>query len=95
MPSFLSDWSLTTCDDTAPRSGILGSNGAMTAGDGRTIELRIRISRRGGESARCSGSRARVQPRNFFLRTPPSTTLSTSNAISLQPKRTAPFALRR
>jgi transposase-like protein len=31
----------------------------------------------------------------LFPRTPPSTTLSTSNAISLQPKRTAPFALRR
>jgi transposase-like protein len=42
-----------------------------------------------------SGSRHRVQPRNFFPRTPPFTTLSTSNAISLQPKRTAPFALRR
>src|SRR5271165_3885836 len=45
--------------------------------------------------ARCSGSRARVQPRNFFPPAPPSTTLSTSNAISLQPKRTARFALRR
>src|SRR5271167_777743 len=66
MPSFLSDWSPTTCYHIAPRSGILGSNGAMNAVDGRTIELRIRISRRGGESARCSGSRARVQPRNFF-----------------------------
>jgi hypothetical protein len=30
----------------------------MSAGDGGTIELRIRISRRGGGSARCSGSRA-------------------------------------
>ena len=39
--------------------------------------------------------RARVQPRNFFPRTPPSTTLSTSDAISLQPRRTARFALRR
>ena len=54
-----------------------------------------RISRRDGGSARCSGSRARVQRRNFFPRTPPSTTLSTSNAISLRPKRTARFALRR
>jgi putative transposase len=35
MPSFLSDWSPTTC--------------GHTASDGRTIELRIRISRRGGE----------------------------------------------
>ncbi len=29
----------------------VGSNGGMSAGDGRTIELRIRISRRGGGSA--------------------------------------------
>ncbi len=43
----------------------------------------------------CSGSRARVQPRNFFPHTPPSTTRSTPNAISSQPKRTACFALRR
>jgi hypothetical protein len=90
---FLSDWSPTTRDHTASRSGILGSNGAMSVGDGRTIEPRIRFSRRGGGSARCSGSRARVQPRNFFPRTPPSTTFLTSNGISLQPKRTAPFAL--
>ena len=38
------------------------------------LELRIRISRRGGGSVRCSGSRARVQPRDFFPPTPPSTT---------------------
>ena len=73
----------------------LGIERHMSAGDGRTTELRIRISRRGGGSARCSGSRARVQPRNFFPHTPPSTIPSTSNAISLQPKRTACFALRR
>jgi putative transposase len=36
-----------------------------------------------------------VRPRNFFPRTPPSTTPSTSNVISPQPKRTARFALRR
>jgi predicted patatin/cPLA2 family phospholipase len=36
---------------TAPRSGSLGSNAAMSAGDGGTIELRIRISRRRGGSA--------------------------------------------
>ena len=95
MPLFLSGWSPTTCDHTAPRSGSLGSNASMSAGDGRTTELRIRISRRGGGSARCSGSRARVEPRNFFPHTPPSTIPSTSNAISPQPKRTACFALRR
>src|SRR5208337_2919462 len=42
---------------------------------------------------RCSGSRARVQPRNFFPHTPPSTTTSTSNAISSPPKRTAHFGV--
>jgi transposase-like protein len=94
-PGLLSGWSPTTCDHTAPRSGSLGSNAGMSAGDGRTIELRIRISRRGGGSARCSGSRARAQPRNFFPHTPPSTTPSTSNAISSQPTRTARFAPRR
>ena len=67
-------------------------NPGMSGGDGRTIELRIRISRRGGGSARCSGSRARVQPRNFFLPTPPSTTPSTSNATSSQPN--APWSSR-
>src|SRR5208283_3969903 len=50
--------SLTTCDHIAQRSGILGSNGTMSAGDRRTTEPRIRISRRGGGNARCSGSRA-------------------------------------
>src|SRR5271157_612677 len=52
MPSLLSGWSPTTCDHTPPRLESLGSNAGMSAGDGRTIELRIRISRRGGESAR-------------------------------------------
>ena len=51
------------------------------------------ISRRGGGSARCSGSRARVQPRNSCQRMPRFTTSSTSNVISLQPKRTVRFAL--
>src|SRR5208337_222333 len=48
------------------REGAVGSNAGTSAGFGRTIEPRIHISRRGGGSARCSGSRARVQPRNFF-----------------------------
>ena len=93
MPSSPSDWSQTICDHTAPRSETLGSNAGMNAGDGRTIERRIRINRRGGGSARCSGSRARVQPRNSCQRMPPSTTSPTSNVISLQPERTARFAL--
>jgi hypothetical protein len=61
--------------------------------DGRTIELRIRMSRRGGGNARCSGSRARGQPRNFFPPTPPSTTPSTLNVTSSPPPPTACFAL--
>ena len=56
---------------------------------------RICISRRGGGSARCSGSRVRVRPRNFFPHTPQSTTPLTCNAISPQLKRTARFAPRR
>src|SRR5580704_7941172 len=63
---FLSDWSPTTRDHTASRSGILGSNGAVSVGDGRTIEPRIRFSRRGGGSARCSGSRAPGSAQKFL-----------------------------
>ena len=79
---------------SSPPSMFLGSNAGMSAGDGRTIERRIRISQPGGGSARCSGSRVRVQPRSFFPHTPPSTTPLTSNAISRQLKRTACFAPR-
>src|SRR5208337_2838648 len=95
MPSFPSGWSRTTCDHIAQRSGILGSNGAMSAGDGRTTEPRIRISQRGGGNARCSDSRAPAPRRSSSRPMLPSTTPSTSNVISLQPKRTACYALRR
>ena len=44
---------------------------------------------------RCSASRAPAPRRSFFQPTPPSTTASTSNAISSQPKPTVRFALRR
>jgi transposase-like protein len=71
----------------------LGIERRHERGRWQNIERRIRISRRGGGSARCSGSRARVQPRNSCQRMPPSTISSTSNVISLQPKRTARFAL--
>jgi hypothetical protein len=92
---FQSGWSPTTCDRTPPRLASLGSNGGMSVGDGRTTELRIRISRRGGGSARCSGSRAPAPRRDSSRAMLPSTTRSTSNVISLQPKRTARSALRR
>jgi putative transposase len=65
-PSSRSGWSPTICDHTAQPSMFLGSNAGMSAGDGKTIERRIRISQRGGGSARCSGSRARVQPGKFL-----------------------------
>ena len=67
----------------------------MSAGDGRTTEPRIRIIRRGGGGARCCGSRARGQPRNFSPHTPPFTTPSMFNAISSRLKRIACFALTR
>ena len=73
----------------------LGIERRHDAGDGRTIERRTRISRRGGGSARCSASRAPDQPRTSFRPMQPSTTPSTSNAISPQPKRIARFAPRR
>jgi putative transposase len=44
----------------------LGSSAGMSAGDGGTIKRRIRISRRGGGSARCRGSRVRVRRRKFL-----------------------------
>ena len=59
----------------------LGSRTDMNAGDGRTIAPRIRISRRGGGSARCNASRAPARRRNSSRSMPPSTTPSTSNAI--------------
>jgi transposase-like protein len=73
----------------------LGLESRRERGDGRTIERRIRTSRLDGASARCSVSRAPAPRRSFFRAMPPSTTHSTSNAISLQPKRIARFAPRR
>jgi hypothetical protein len=57
-------------DSVPPELRVIGIEHRRERGDGRTTELRIRISRPGGGSARCSGSRARVQPRNFFPLTP-------------------------
>ena len=45
----LSGWSPMTCDHTAPRSRILGSNATMSAGDGRITEPRIHQPTRQGE----------------------------------------------
>ena len=82
---------LVTDDLRSYRLESLASNAGMWAGDGRTIEQRIRISRRGGGNARCSGSRGRGQPRNFFPHTPPSTTRLMSNATLSQLKLTVSF----
>ena len=73
----------------------LGIERRHECGRWKTIERRIRISRRDGESARCSGSRVRVRRRNFSPRTPPSNAPLTSNAISRQPNHTACSAPRR
>ena len=63
------------------RLAIWASSTCMTAGDGRTIGPRIRISRPDGGSARCNVSRALAPRRNSSQRMPPSSTLSTSSAI--------------
>jgi transposase-like protein len=76
-------------------TSISASNAGISAGDGRTIGPRIRISRLDGGSARCNALRARAQPRSFSQPTPPPTTLSTSNAISPQLNLTACYAPRR
>ena len=54
----------------------------MCGGCARTIARRIRISLCDGASARCSASNRQDQPSASSPLTPPSTTLSTSSAIS-------------
>jgi transposase-like protein len=51
-------------------------------GCGETTGQRIRINRHDGASARCSVSNRLDQPSDSYLLTPPSTTHSTSSAIS-------------
>jgi len=62
---------------------ILGSQNAMNAVDGATIERRIRISQLDEGSARCKASRARDPRKDSSRCMPQPTTLSTSSAISL------------
>src|SRR2546429_246403 len=62
---------------------------------GTTTEPRIRINRPDDENVRCRVLRVQVQPKDFSQPTQPHTTLSTSNAISSQEKRTEPSGLRR
>ena len=61
----------------------------------KTTVPRTHISQRGEENARCKVSRVQARPKDFFLLTPPSTTLSMFNAISPQDKPTEPSAPRR
>jgi DDE domain len=72
--------------------GILGSQNAMNAVDGATIERGIRINQPDDENASCKVSRAPDQRRvsSPFMRQP--TTPSTCNAISPQQEATAIFA---
>src|SRR5450432_3672353 len=79
----------------APPPATSGSRAVMSEVDGRTIELRIRISRPAEGSTRCNVSRAQAQPRNSSQLTPPSTISSTSSATSHQPEHTEPCAQRR
>ena len=72
---------------------VLGIEHCHERGRWKNNRAEIRINQRGGGSARCGGSRVRVQPRNSCQRMPPSTTPSTSNVISPQRKRTVRFAL--
>ena len=63
----------------------LGSNAGMSAGGGRTIELRIRIRRRGGGHARCSGSRARGSAQKFLSTSAVSNTLNAQRHLVSAP----------
>jgi hypothetical protein len=56
---------------------------AMSAVGGRTTAPRIRVNRPDAGSARCSASIARAQRKDFSPLTLPSSTPSTSNAVSL------------
>jgi putative transposase len=73
----------------------LGIEGRHERGDGETIGRRTRINRRGGGSARCSASRALAQRRNSCRAMQPSSTPSTSNAISPRLRHTGRYAPRR
>src|SRR5580704_15568370 len=73
---------------------ISGSRSATSEVDGAKTEPRIRINRPADENARCKGSRARAQPRDFSQSTQPPIIPSTSNAISFQPEHTEPFVRR-
>jgi hypothetical protein len=72
------------------RPVILGSQDAMNAADGGTIERRIRISRPDEGRGRCKGSRALDPRKDFSQCMQQHKILSTSSAISSQQERTEP-----
>ena len=71
------------CDLTVQRRGILGSQNAMNAVDGATIERRIRINRPDDENTRCKVSRAWDPRKDFSQCMPQPRTPSASNASHL------------
>ena len=83
-------WSQMICDLTVQRRGILGSQNAMNAVDGATIERRIRINRPDEGRGRCKGSRAWDPRKDFSQCMQQHKIPSTSNAISPQQERTEP-----
>jgi DDE domain len=89
--SFVPD-RLITDAPIAPLPVTSGSRAGTSAGGGGTIGPRIRTSLPDEESARCNVSKAPALHRNSSQAMPQSTTLSTSNAISPPPKRTARYA---
>src|SRR5271169_4486659 len=79
-----------TCALMGLQPATLGSQDAMNAVDGATIEQRIRINQPDGGRGRCRGSRASDPHKDFSQYMQPHKILSTSNAISFQRARTEP-----
>src|SRR2546425_1024757 len=82
------------CDLTVQRRGILGSQNAMNAVEGATIERRIRISRPDDENTRCKVSRA-WDPRKDFSQSTLRSTTQRPTPVSSQQERTEPLEPRR
>src|SRR5271155_1918346 len=79
-----------TCALMALQPAISGSQDAMNAVDGATIEQRIRISQPDEGRGRCKSSRVLDRHKYFSRYMQQHKILSTSNAISSQQERTEP-----